>query len=65
MRRRQFSAYLRIVFVLVFVALAGTCTRAQQAAAKSADIVIAKPESVGFSSERLERLHSAIQLEID
>lgn len=65
MRQRQFSTYLRIVCVLVFVTLAGTCTRAQQATTKSADIVVAKPESAGFSSERLERLHSAIQQEID
>ncbi len=65
MRQRQFSAYLRIVCVLVFVTLAGTCTYAQQAATKSADIVVVKPESVGFSSERLERLHAAIQQEID
>jgi CubicO group peptidase (beta-lactamase class C family) len=54
-----------MVFVLGFVTLAGTCTPAQQAATKSADIAVVKPESVGFSSERLERLHAAIQQEID
>lgn len=65
MRQREFSAYLRVVCVLVCVTLAGTCTYGQQETAKSADIVVAKPESVGFSSERLERLHAAIQQEID
>lgn len=65
MRKREFSAYLPIACVLVFVILAATCAYAQQAATKSADIVVVKPESVGFSSERLERLHAAIQQEID
>ena len=31
----------------------------------SADLAVAKPESVGFSSERLERLHALIQDEVD
>jgi CubicO group peptidase (beta-lactamase class C family) len=40
--------------------------QAQQAAAKAAGAAaLTKPESVGFSSERLERLHAAIQQEID
>ncbi len=40
--------------------------QAQQAAAKASDAAAAtKPESVGFSSERLERLHAAMQQEID
>ncbi len=34
-------------------------------AACAADIPIVKPESVGFSTERLERLHSLIQTEVD
>ncbi len=52
----------RIACGLVLVALVGTCPRAQQRAANS---TVVKPESVGFSSERLERLHTAIQREID
>jgi CubicO group peptidase (beta-lactamase class C family) len=41
--------------------------QAQQAAAKASAPAgaTAKPESLGFSSERLERLHAAIQQEID
>ena len=37
----------------------------QQPAHTSIDLAIVKPESVGFSSERLERLHALIQDEVD
>ncbi len=41
-------------------------TQAQQASAKSSDAAaMAKPESLGFSSERLERLHAQMQQEVD
>jgi len=43
-------------------------TRAQQPAANGSatfDMTLAKPESVGFSSERLERLHSLMQQTVD
>jgi CubicO group peptidase (beta-lactamase class C family) len=39
--------------------------RAQQPAPPAIDMTPVKPESVGFSPERLERLHAAIQEEID
>jgi CubicO group peptidase (beta-lactamase class C family) len=38
---------------------------AQKAARPTLDFTVNKPESVGFSSERLERLHALIQGEID
>jgi CubicO group peptidase (beta-lactamase class C family) len=38
--------------------------RAQQPAAPAVDMTPVSPESVGFSSQRLERLHAAIQDEI-
>ena len=43
-------------------------TRAQQPVANGSatfDMTLAKPESVGFSSERLERLHSLMQQTVD
>lgn len=41
-------------------------TQARQASAKSSDAAsMAKPESLGFSSERLERLHAQMQQEVD
>jgi CubicO group peptidase (beta-lactamase class C family) len=38
---------------------------AQTPAHRALDMTVVKPESVGFSSERLERLHSLIQGEVD
>jgi len=40
-------------------------TQAQQANKKTPDFAENKPESLGFSSERLERLHAAMQQEVD
>ncbi|HUA13766.1 MAG TPA: serine hydrolase domain-containing protein [Verrucomicrobiae bacterium] len=40
-------------------------SRAQKSSPKPLDLTPVKPESVGFSSERLERLHKLIQDEID
>jgi CubicO group peptidase (beta-lactamase class C family) len=40
-------------------------TQAQQTSAKAADATVAKPESLGFSSERLERLHAQMQQQVD
>jgi CubicO group peptidase (beta-lactamase class C family) len=65
MRQAQLQKHLRIVVGLVLVASAAPRVPAQQAPAKRADVVFVKPESVGFSSERLERLHAVIQQEID
>ena len=39
--------------------------RAQQSASKTPDLSVTKPESVGFSSERLERLHALMQQAVD
>ena len=37
----------------------------QRAAGKPSDLQVSKPESVGFSSERLERLHTLMQETVD
>lgn len=49
---------------LLFVAAAHQ-TQAQQANKKAPDFAENKPEALGFSSERLERLHAAMQREVD
>jgi CubicO group peptidase (beta-lactamase class C family) len=67
------SIISRISLVLAaaaILALVLPAARAQQSAAPAAvapvvDMTPAKPESVGFSAERLERLHAAIQEEMD
>ena len=59
---------LKVSACLVLSALAaGTSLIAQQAqpAHHALDLTVVKPESVGFSTERLERLHALIQGEID
>jgi len=46
------------------LAIASPAARAQQAS-PAIDMTQVKPESVGFSAERLERLHGVIQAEVD
>jgi CubicO group peptidase (beta-lactamase class C family) len=66
------SNHLRVfaLCVLAVLILAAPAASAQQAltplpAHRSLDLTPVKPESVGFSSERLENLHALIQAEID
>jgi CubicO group peptidase (beta-lactamase class C family) len=60
---------LRLALSLLVVAplvIAGAHpTQAQQANVKAVEPAAAKPESLGFSSERLERLHAQMQQEVD
>ncbi|MGA2076364.1 MAG: serine hydrolase domain-containing protein, partial [Terriglobia bacterium] len=49
---------------LLFVAGAHRI-QAQQANSKTPELAGNKPEALGFSSERLERLHSVMQQEVD
>ncbi len=59
----------RTIFAAAFLGAlaASTCTalRAQQPSGPQIDMTPVKPESVGFSSERLERLHAFLQGEVD
>jgi len=50
---------------LAFHALIASAVRSQQPAAPKLDLTPVSPESVGFSSERLDRLHAFIQDEVD
>src|SRR6185437_11626476 len=60
------SKFLRTIIVLVCFAGSSISVSAQSPARKaSTDTGVVKPESVGFSSERLENLHKLIQDEID
>src|SRR5208283_472061 len=55
---------LSLLAGLVFVAGAHQ-THAQQANKKAPDLAESRPEALGFSSERLERLHAQMQQEVD
>src|ERR1700758_3117477 len=57
-------------FVAIFAALIGAaCASSQQhsqtVSSHTLNLTVVKPETVGFSSERLERLHALIKNEID
>ena len=56
---------IRIALAALLVTLAPLPSSAQAPAHHSSDMTLVKPESVGFSTERLERLHQLIQQEID
>src|SRR5580700_8692400 len=65
MTKTRHLRYALTVFAgLLFVAGAHQ-TKAQQANKKGPDLAESKPEEVGFSTERLERLHAAMQREVD
>jgi len=58
---------IRIAILLAAIALVvciGTAS-AQQPASHTLDLTLAKPETVGFSSQRLERLHTLMQQAVD
>ncbi len=49
----------------LFAAIAVSITAQQQPMHTTLDLTVVKPESVGFSSERLDHLHALIQDEVD
>jgi CubicO group peptidase (beta-lactamase class C family) len=57
------TIYSALMVGLIFVL--SICCYAQQPSRQPLDLTVNKPESVGFSSERLERLQALIQGEID
>jgi CubicO group peptidase (beta-lactamase class C family) len=59
-RRRLHHALAGIVFILGL-----TFTPAQQPARPAPDFTVTSPEAVGFSSQRLERLHTLMQQTVD
>jgi CubicO group peptidase (beta-lactamase class C family) len=50
--------------VLLAIAAAAACA-AETPARRAPDMTLVKPETIGFSTERLERLHQLIQQEVD
>jgi len=53
-----------LALLIAFMLASGAC-RAQQAAGKASEPAATKPEALGFSSQRLDVLHSAIQEQVD
>ncbi|MGA8013617.1 MAG: serine hydrolase domain-containing protein [Candidatus Acidiferrales bacterium] len=65
MRNRYVLHFVLWLLAALLLTSSAGSAQAQQAAAKSSDAAMAKPESLGFSSARLERLHAAMQQEVD
>ncbi|HXX20951.1 MAG TPA: serine hydrolase domain-containing protein [Candidatus Acidoferrum sp.] len=65
MNRTRFLPFATAIVVSLAAVCVAPQIAAQQAVAKSPALTTAKPESVGFSAERLARLHAAIQQEIE
>jgi CubicO group peptidase (beta-lactamase class C family) len=59
------SAHNVFFGLIAAIGLIAPCTARTQQVASAIDMTPVKPESVGFSSERLERLHAFIQNEVD
>src|ERR1044072_895636 len=60
------ARFVRVLAVGAFGFVTAFACLAQKAHSRtSADTTLAKPEAVGFSTERLENLHKLIQEEID
>ncbi len=57
--------YRQAIAVCALFATTTAFLSAQQPAHSNLDLTVVKPESVGFSSERLDRLHTLIQDEIN
>jgi CubicO group peptidase (beta-lactamase class C family) len=56
---------VRMLVAGVLLSLGFLTSSAQQPAPLKLDLTLTKPETVGFSTDRLERLHALIQEEID
>jgi hypothetical protein len=69
MRERIWRSGVAGALLGVLVVVGGTVRTAGQEAASGApasvDMTLAKPEAVGFSAERLERLHALMQGVVD
>ena len=65
MRTNQFRNIARIVLAGLTLALGIHLLPAQQPSRHTVDLTVVRPETVGFSSERLERLHTLMQQAVD
>lgn len=68
MKNTRLSNSSRTLLAILLVAFGAAQAQARKPAVKPArtlDLSVSKPESVGFSSERLERLHALMQQVVD
>jgi CubicO group peptidase (beta-lactamase class C family) len=69
MRFKPFAFAIRAALVSATLSFGAICSPAQEQALQTAhhtlDLTVVKPETVGFSSERLENLHALMQRTVD
>src|ERR1039458_10140906 len=65
MTTHRIAITARIALAAIVLLHAAHPSPAQQPTGPKLDLTPVKPESVGFSSERLERLHALMQKEVD
>ena len=65
MTANRIATTAHIALAAAVLLMAAHPSPAQQPAGEQLDLTPVKPESVGFSSERLERLHALMQKEVD
>jgi len=63
--RFRILTYSFAIVMLIWTALPASAQEAQKPARHTLDMTVVKPETVGFSSERLERLHALMKQVID
>ena len=62
---KQLRFTRRIALAIIAILLCVNSSSGQQPAHTATDLVVTSPESVGFSSQRLERLHALMQQVVD
>ncbi|MGA2807293.1 MAG: serine hydrolase domain-containing protein [Terracidiphilus sp.] len=62
---RRFVSIARLALTGFVLALCNLSSPAQQPARHGVDLTVVKPETVGFSTERLDRLHALMQQAVD
>lgn len=65
MNKRRFATCSLTMLVGLLLASGAYRAQPRQTAGRPLDLTVSKPESVGFSSERLERLHVLMQQTVD
>src|SRR5580658_1486102 len=65
MKRGCYETVLTILLGAACIALGFRSLSAQQPMHHGVDLTVTRPEAVGFSSERIERLHTLMQHSVD
>ena len=65
MKKTQHLCFALVLLAAMVLVAGANPIQAQQANNKTPNLAVNKPETLGFSSERLDRLHAVMQQEVD